>query len=233
MQTCSISNATSLSLPIQSFKINVSKLQRSHCFLEISIDKEPAGRLLIEVGITESVIILSKAQKYNNCNNDLHWRCFLQLFSDKVPKTSENFKQLCTGEKGNSDTSEYPLHYKNTLMHRIVPNGWIQAGDIWPPHKGNGGESVYGPVFEGSVLHMQKYTLFDRVCDRLVIINYSDCGYPRMKMLRNVSDESFKVKHDKRGIIGMANKGRHTNGSQFYICLQPTPWMDTKYVAFG
>eukprot|EP00112_Aurelia_sp_Birch-Aquarium-sp1_P017697 Seg413.8 transcript_id=Seg413.8/GoldUCD/mRNA.D3Y31 product="Problable inactive peptidyl-prolyl cis-trans isomerase-like 6" protein_id=Seg413.8/GoldUCD/D3Y31 len=46
-------------------------------------------------------------------------------------------------------------------------------------------------------------------------------------------DENFSVKHTKRGIVGMANKGRHTNGSQFYIALQPAPWMDTEYVAFG
>eukprot|EP00062_Callorhinchus_milii_P008386 gi/632951033/ref/XP_007891072.1/ PREDICTED: peptidyl-prolyl cis-trans isomerase-like 6 isoform X2 [Callorhinchus milii] len=46
-------------------------------------------------------------------------------------------------------------------------------------------------------------------------------------------DENYAVSHWKRGIIGMANKGRHTNGSQFYIILQPNTWMDTKYVAFG
>jgi cyclophilin family peptidyl-prolyl cis-trans isomerase len=46
-------------------------------------------------------------------------------------------------------------------------------------------------------------------------------------------DENFSVPHNKRGVVGMANKGRHTNASQFYITLQPTPWMDTKYVAFG
>jgi len=41
------------------------------------------------------------------------------------------------------------------------------------------------------------------------------------------------VPHSRRGILGMANKGRHTNGSQFYITLQPAAWMNTKYVAFG
>lgn len=46
-------------------------------------------------------------------------------------------------------------------------------------------------------------------------------------------DESFAVSHSKRGILGMANKGPHSNGSQFYITLQPTPWMDRTYVAFG
>lgn len=46
-------------------------------------------------------------------------------------------------------------------------------------------------------------------------------------------DENYSVLHTKRGIIGMANKGRHTNASQFYITFQPAPWMDCKYVAFG
>ncbi|XP_044531341.1 probable inactive peptidyl-prolyl cis-trans isomerase-like 6 [Gracilinanus agilis] len=46
-------------------------------------------------------------------------------------------------------------------------------------------------------------------------------------------DESFAVLHDKRGILGMANQGRHTNGSQFYITLQKAPYLDRKYVAFG
>ncbi|KAG8582446.1 hypothetical protein GDO81_008053 [Engystomops pustulosus] len=46
-------------------------------------------------------------------------------------------------------------------------------------------------------------------------------------------DESYAVPHNKRGILGMANKGRHSNGSQFYITLQATPYLDTKHVAFG
>lgn len=46
-------------------------------------------------------------------------------------------------------------------------------------------------------------------------------------------DESFAVSHWKRGTLGMANKGPHSNGSQFYITLQPAPWMDRTYVAFG
>ncbi len=48
-----------------------------------------------------------------------------------------------------------------------------------------------------------------------------------------LSDENFVVSHTKRGTLGMANKGPHSNGSQFYITLQPTPWMDRNYVAFG
>ncbi|XP_062429059.1 probable inactive peptidyl-prolyl cis-trans isomerase-like 6 [Rhea pennata] len=46
-------------------------------------------------------------------------------------------------------------------------------------------------------------------------------------------DENFSIRHSKRGILGMANKGRHSNGSQFYITLHPAPYLDKKHVAFG
>ncbi|XP_073076908.1 probable inactive peptidyl-prolyl cis-trans isomerase-like 6 isoform X2 [Manis javanica] len=46
-------------------------------------------------------------------------------------------------------------------------------------------------------------------------------------------DENFSVPHNKRGVLGMVNKGRHSNASQFYITLQPAPYLDRKYVAFG
>ena len=46
-------------------------------------------------------------------------------------------------------------------------------------------------------------------------------------------DETFAILHDSRGMVGMSNNGRHTNGSQFYITLGPAAWMDKKYVAFG
>nr|XP_006075516.2 peptidyl-prolyl cis-trans isomerase-like 6 isoform X3 [Bubalus bubalis] len=46
-------------------------------------------------------------------------------------------------------------------------------------------------------------------------------------------DENFSVPHNKRGVLGMVNKGHHSNGSQFYITLQAAPYLDKKYVAFG
>ncbi|XP_078256386.1 putative inactive peptidyl-prolyl cis-trans isomerase-like 6 [Rhinoraja longicauda] len=50
---------------------------------------------------------------------------------------------------------------------------------------------------------------------------------------KTFNDENFAISHCKRGVLGMANMGPHTNGSQFYITLQPALWMNTKFVSFG
>jgi len=55
----------------------------------------------------------------------------VQLYNDVVPKTCANFRALCTGECGESTDSEFKLHYEDSLIHRIVPNGWIQGGGMF------------------------------------------------------------------------------------------------------
>ncbi|XP_012924419.1 peptidyl-prolyl cis-trans isomerase-like 6 isoform X3 [Heterocephalus glaber] len=119
-------------------------------------------------------------------------RLIFELYCDTCPKTCRNFQTLCTGKAGFSQRG-IRLHYKGSIFHRVVQNGWIQGGDI-VAGKGNDGESIYGPTFE---------------------------------------DENFSIPHNKRGVLGMVNKGCHSNGSQFYITLQATPYLDRKYVAFG
>jgi cyclophilin family peptidyl-prolyl cis-trans isomerase len=54
-------------------------------------------------------------------------RLVFELFNDQVPETCENFRALCTGEKGQSEKSGTVLHYQDSIIHRIVPNGWIQG----------------------------------------------------------------------------------------------------------
>ncbi|XP_049856975.1 probable inactive peptidyl-prolyl cis-trans isomerase-like 6 [Schistocerca gregaria] len=140
----------------------LTKTKRTHVYMDFTIGKHPAGTIIF------------------------------QLYSDLLPLTCENFKCLCTGEKGGNDEGIL-LHYKNTLIHRVVKMGWLQGGDI-ENRIGGGGASIYGRTFP---------------------------------------DESYCISHNRRGVLSMANDGRHTNGSQFIITLQPAPWMDYYYVAFG
>ncbi|KAJ0254451.1 Peptidyl-prolyl cis-trans isomerase CYP40 [Hirschfeldia incana] len=136
---------------------------KSKCFMDISIGGELEGRIIID------------------------------LYDDVVPKTAENFRSLCTGDKGIGPNTGVPLHYKGNRFHRVIKGFMIQGGDI-SANDGTGGESIYGLKFE---------------------------------------DENFELKHERKGMLSMANSGPNTNGSQFFITTTRTSHLDGKHVVFG
>ena len=124
-------------------------------------------------------------------------RMTFELLAQTVPLATENFRALCTGELGTS-ASGTRLHFKGSEFFRVIPEFMCQGGDI-THGDGTGGESIYldQELFESS-------------------------GGTEVKS--HFRDENFRIKHGEAGLLAMANAGRHTNTSQFFITFDECKW---------
>ncbi|XP_053916256.1 ranBP2-like and GRIP domain-containing protein 4 isoform X1 [Cuculus canorus] len=161
--------ANSFKRRFEECQLSLSELQKGHLSLAAGLSKDTNPVVYFEVSADDEPL----------------GHITMELFSNIVPRTAENFRALCTGEKG--------FGFKNSSFHRIVPDFVCQGGDI-TNHDGTGGRSIYGTAFE---------------------------------------DENFEVKHTGPGLLSMANKGRDTNTSQFFITLKKAEHLDFKHVVFG
>ncbi|XP_067419725.1 E3 SUMO-protein ligase RanBP2-like isoform X2 [Emydura macquarii macquarii] len=102
---------------------NLSELQRGHVSLAAELSKETNPVVYFEVSADDEPL----------------GHITMELFSNIVPRTAENFRALCTGEKG--------FGFKNSIFHRVIPDFVCQGGDI-TRQDGSGGRSIYGDAFE-------------------------------------------------------------------------------------
>ena len=97
----------------------------------------PAASSAVKGGVHSSVFMdVCVGSNCGRITMDLH---------ASTPVTSENFRALCTGEKGMGGSGK-PLHFKGSSFHRVIPGFMAQGGDFTRGN-GTGGESIYGEKF--------------------------------------------------------------------------------------
>jgi cyclophilin family peptidyl-prolyl cis-trans isomerase len=142
----------------------------------------------------------------------------------QAPKAVENFRCLCTGERGKGKKSGKPLHYQGTLFHRIVKGFVCQGGDV-VKGDGSGGDSIYGGSFkqEKAALKLKH----DAAGVRIRSYREGDAANTIHMWSQPFDGCPGLCPHQQ--VVSMAS----SNESQFFITLASAPQCDGKHVVLG
>jgi len=131
-------------------------------------------------------------------------RVVIDLFESETPKAAENFRCLCTGEKDTSLKDD-----SSNQVQRKKTRLHYKGTKIHRVEKGfvmQGGDITRGDGSGGESIYGKPF---------------------------NDEKGGLKLKHDKAGVVAMANSGKNSNTSQFFISFAAAPKLDGKYVVFG
>ena len=126
-----------------------------------------------------------------------------------------------TTSEGNFTVSLFEDGAANTVANFV---GLAEGTKEWADP--SSGQKVKRPYYDGLIFH--------RVIAGFMIQGGDPLGTGTGGPGYKFADEfSPKLRHAKAGMLSMANAGPNTNGSQFFITLAPTPWLDNKHTVFG
>ena len=128
----------------------------------------------------------------------------MRLFPQQAPKAVENF--IGHARSG---------YYDNVIFHRVIPKFMIQTGD--PLGDGTGGTSIWDRDFEDEFSDDLRH---DRYASPACFISPAFESLTLLFFCRPYA-------------VSMANAGPNTNGSQFFVTTNATPWLDKKHTIFG
>ena len=143
---------------------------------------------------------------------------------------ARNFRELCVGSR--TQGNGLPLSYDGIIFHRIIQGFMAQGGDI-TREDGSGGESIFGPSS-----HWREFCHFadalspSLLCVAIPAKGEGGEGAVKWQSCRRLgpsfADENFQLKHSGEGCLSMANSGKDTNNSQFFLCFGRTPHLNGK-----